>query len=70
MMKGKVLDLEKHKAVTEKIAAPVLGVTPGTLANWRWQNRGPNFFRAGRGIRYPVAELLAFRNSTMVKPGR
>lgn len=41
-----------------------LGVPTGTLANWRYQRRGPAFVRVGRHVRYraeDVAEWIAQR---------
>lgn len=32
--------------------AEVLGVPVGTLANWRYQRRGPAFVKVGRHVRY------------------
>lgn len=32
--------------------AEVLGVPAGTLANWRYQGRGPDFVKVGRHVRY------------------
>lgn len=41
-----------------------LGIPTGTLANWRYQRRGPAFVRVGRHVRYraeDVGEWLAMR---------
>jgi len=41
-----------------------LGVPTGTLANWRYQHRGPAFIRVGRHVRYraeDVGQWLAHR---------
>lgn len=50
---------------TEKLWYPVqlakhLGVTTGTLANWRSKGRGPAFVRAGRSIRYRPSDVRAW----------
>ena len=34
-----------------------LGVPTGTLANWRYQHRGPAFVRVGRHVRYRVEDV-------------
>lgn len=34
-----------------------LGVPIGTLANWRYQGRGPAFLRVGRHARYRIEDL-------------
>ncbi len=49
------------------LAAMFLGgsskpISLSTLALWRRKGTGPNFVRAGKSIRYPVAELRAFLN--------
>ena len=38
-------------------AAPLIGVTPKTLANWRVAGRGPQHIRAGRKVTYDVADI-------------
>ena len=35
-----------------------LGVPLGTLANWRYQRRGPAFVRLGRHVRYRADDVL------------
>lgn len=35
-----------------------LGVPTGTLANWRYQGRGPAFVRLGRHVRYRAEDVL------------
>lgn len=39
-------------------AAAILGVHPGTLANWRSQGRGPQYVRVGRRVRYTRLSLF------------
>lgn len=34
-----------------------LGVPEGTLANWRYQGRGPAFLRVGRHVRYRAEDV-------------
>jgi excisionase family DNA binding protein len=41
-------------------AARRLGLKEGTLANWRWQRRGPRFLRVGRRVRYRLADIAAW----------
>ena len=41
-------------------AASRLGVTPETLANWRWRGDGPRYVRVGRRVRYRLADLLDY----------
>lgn len=37
-----------------------LGVPTGTLANWRYQGRGPAFIRIGRHVRYRPEDVRAW----------
>ncbi len=38
-------------------AAPLIGVTPKTLANWRVAGRGPQHIRAGRKVTYDIVDI-------------
>lgn len=37
-----------------------LGVPLGTLANWRYQGRGPTYVRLGRHVRYRAQDITAW----------
>ncbi len=37
--------------------AEYLGVPTGTLANWRYQGRGPAYVRIGRHVRYRADDI-------------
>jgi excisionase family DNA binding protein len=37
-----------------------LGVPLGTLANWRYQGRGPAYVRFGRHVRYRATDIAAW----------
>lgn len=53
--------LDPALLLTEKQAAPPLGVKIRTLQEWRMTGRGPAFVRlSARAIRYRVGDLLAF----------
>ena len=41
----------------EKEAATVLGIKPGTLRKWRWEGKGPKFFKIGSSVRYSIEDL-------------
>ena len=43
-------------------AAPLAGVAPKTLENWRTLGLGPPFIKAGRRVLYDPADLLAWRD--------
>jgi excisionase family DNA binding protein len=40
-----------------------LGVPTGTLANWRYQRRGPIFVRIGRHVRYRSEDVARWLGS-------
>ncbi len=40
----------------EKLSS-VLDVSVGTLANWRYQGRGPRFVKVGRHVRYRRSDV-------------
>jgi hypothetical protein len=61
-------ELEPFRSVSEKLAAPIIGCQPMTLANWRSQRKGPPYRKVGRSIFYPLGELLAWRDRHRVDP--
>jgi hypothetical protein len=46
--------------LTPREAGEILRITPGTLANWRLQGRGPQFQRMGKRIRYAREDVEAW----------
>jgi hypothetical protein len=55
------------KLVDEKIAAEILGVTPGTLSVWRCVRRYKlPYTKIGRSVRYRVEDLERFIASRTV----
>lgn len=40
--------------------AELLGVPVGTMANWRYQGRGPAFVKVGRHVRYRRRDVDAW----------
>ena len=44
-----------------KEAAPKIGVSPGTLDNWRVKGLGPKFIKAGRRVLYDPADIEAWK---------
>lgn len=49
-----------RKYLKPAAAAEKIGITPGTLANWRWKAIGPNYFLVNNMIRYADDELEAW----------
>ena len=47
-----------------------LGVPLGTLANWRYQGRGPDFVRMSRLVRYRAEDVIEWINDQVASaPG-
>lgn len=42
-------------------AAPRVGVSPGTLENWRVAGIGPKFIKSGRRVMYDPADIEAWK---------
>lgn len=65
----KKTDVERPEAtgvVRAPEAARLLGVSEGTLANWRAQRKGPRFARMGtRTVVYPLGELQRYIDERM-----
>ncbi|MHC0430674.1 helix-turn-helix transcriptional regulator [Streptomyces sp. O3] len=48
----------RSSLLTPKQAATYLSVSPGTLANWRYRNEGPDYVKLGsRCVRYRPTDL-------------
>jgi len=59
----------QNKLLTPEEAAPLIGVTPGTLQVWRSTNRYPlKYVKAGRLVRYRREDIQAFIESRIVSP--
>jgi hypothetical protein len=55
--------LEPHEV------AEYLGVPTGTLANWRYQGRGPAFVRHGRFVRYRAVDIATWLQTNLAPTG-
>ena len=51
-MVDEALDLMEPKEVAE-----LLGVTEGTLVNWRTKGRGPRYIKSGKAVKYRRAAV-------------
>lgn len=52
-----------HDLLNTKDAAPRVGVTPGTLENWRVAGTGPRFIKAGKRVFYDPADIEAWKEA-------
>lgn len=57
-----------NKLLSNSEAAEFLGMSPDTLARWRWAGIGPAYLKIGRSIKYRRADLEAFLNESRVNP--
>ena len=57
-------------ALSEPAAAKLIGVSHGTLRLWRKTDNGPNFFRAGKLIRYRRKDVDDWIIARLNKPPR
>ena len=55
--------------LTEKEAAELLRLEPDTLKHWRFQKKGPTYYKLGGAIRYRESELLDFISSSRIEGG-
>ncbi|MEM1132750.1 MAG: helix-turn-helix domain-containing protein [Pseudomonadota bacterium] len=58
--------MAKKYLICEAEAAEYLGLSPKTLARWRWAGKGPVFHKLGSAVRYSVEELESFVSSAVV----
>ena len=58
--------MDQPKIMTDKEAAKFLGIGLSTLRNWRCQCKGPVYLRMGRAIRYCLADLEKFIESSRI----
>jgi excisionase family DNA binding protein len=63
------VDLEDRLLWPEQVAE-MLGVPIGTLANWRYQGRGPAFVKVGRHVRYRRSDVAGWIEEHVVPAGK
>jgi len=58
--------------LTETEAASYLGLSRQTLANWRFQGRGPCYLKLkdSRAVRYRLSDLIAYQEKSVIEPRR
>ena len=61
-------EMEQLRAVGEREAVAILGISLQTARNWRHLGRGPRYCKYGRAVRYLVADLLAWREQHRITP--
>jgi hypothetical protein len=61
-------DFDNEELVANEVAAPLLGLSPLTLTDWRHHKRGPAFFKVGRLVYYRRADLWAWLQAQRREP--
>ena len=56
------------RLLTTPAAAMILGIRPGTLYNWRADNKGPKYFKAGGKVLYDKKDLHKWIEDKKVDP--
>ena len=54
--------------LSEKQAAPLLGLTVATLRKRRWAREPPAFLKVGRKVRYRLSDLQEYLDACTVAP--
>ena len=52
----------------EAQAAKKLGISPGTLRNWRWRKYGPSYEKVGKRIEYLESDIEDWRRAQRRDP--
>jgi len=64
------VELPEELLVDSRVAAPMCGLRPQTLAGWRCSGKAdqPPFYRVGRNVRYRPSEVRAWVESRQRGP--
>ena len=57
----------EKKLLKPREVEKIYRIDAGTLANWRYQGRGPSYVKYGRKVLYPVIEMDRWAKGNMVK---
>lgn len=58
----------QKQALTEVEVEQIFGLKQRTLQQWRFLGRGPRYVKAGRNVRYMVADIENFLDRGQVLP--
>jgi excisionase family DNA binding protein len=61
-------NMNGYKLLNEIEAAKVLGCKVSTLQKWRLMDKGPQYIKVGRLVRYSEEDLMAYLESNRVEP--
>lgn len=51
------------RLLDEAEAARALSIQPKTLCRWRWEGKGPAFYKIGSAVRYKIDDIEEFISS-------
>jgi len=54
------------RLLNEKQVAEILGIARQTVANWRFERKGPRYHKLGRAVRYSLKDVEAFINKSRI----
>jgi len=66
-MRAEVIGIEarvRRWATPEQTAAALPGITKQALAGWRFEAKGPRYYKVGRKVLYDLDEVFAWVEST------
>ena len=55
----------KPSYMTTREVAAFLGLSAGTLCTWRYQGKGPSYYKVGNAVRYKIADVEAWKNENV-----
>jgi len=54
------MELRSRNMLSEAQISEMFGISQATLRTWRWQKKGPRYYKAGRNIRYKIEDVDAY----------
>lgn len=55
----------KPSYMTTREMAAFLGLSAGTLCTWRYQGKGPSYYKVGNAVRYKIGDVEAWKNANV-----
>lgn len=55
----------KPSYMTTREVAAFLGLSAGTLCVWRYQGKGPSYYKVGNAVRYKIDDVEAWKNANV-----
>ena len=62
------MDKKIDMFVSDIQAAKAGDLSPQTLRNWRYQRKGPVYYKIGRSVRYKIKDLIEFFEDRKIDP--